>query len=113
MNDNIKKMSEYKEVYVTQLPISLYRAKLEIMTKHPEETVIVVAAKLSIDYNDWIAFIGYPEIREIKEEFQTETMKYFCDTLHTQQQVLDMGDILDERTARLLFPEWSEKRYRV
>jgi hypothetical protein len=112
MNLNIIKTQEHKELFVSQLPNTFYRKRLELFVSHPDETQVIVVARLSRNRDEWIAYIGYPTLDHIRTELQTETMKYYCTTLHTVTQVASYGDMLDENTAKQLFPEWADLKYR-
>lgn len=114
MNNNIHKTIESKEIFIGQLPNSLTKSRLELFVKYPDESCIVVVARLSPEYNDWLAYIGYPNIEDLKEELKDSlSITYHCETIGTNLEVLAKGDLLDADTARALFPNWSHLKYRM
>ena len=57
MNLNISKTQEHKELFVSQLPNTFYRQRLEFYVTHPEETQVIVVAVLLRQRDEWIAYI--------------------------------------------------------
>lgn len=107
------KTIESKEVFISQFPNSFTRTMLELMVKHPNESYIVVVAKLYPDYNEWLAYHGYPDVDDLEEEYKDGSIAHYCKTIRTDVQVLAKGDVLDTRTAKALFPERSHLKYRM
>lgn len=112
MNNNIRLTEEVKTIFVSDLPNCYYKERMTDMVKNPETTLIITVAKLGTIL-DWACYIGWPEISELKEEYQTSDNYYYCSTLHSKNQVLAYGDKLEKETADQLFPNWSELKYRT
>jgi hypothetical protein len=101
---------QYKEVQIKDLPEGYYRGQLEQLVQN-QHTKVVVVAKEGYN-NDWAAYIGWPQLHELKPQYQASgNYEYYCERVHRPQDVADRGDKFPENEARELFPD-IKLRYR-
>lgn len=111
MNNNMKRVSETKMVAVSDLPDGYFKERLTELARDTSVIVYVVAKAGSI--GDWAAYIGFPEIEDMKDQYKDDYhYYYYCTNVHHPQGVLDHGDKLDRSMAIQLFPNWKDMRYR-
>lgn len=98
-----------KQVEVQDLPDGWFKERLMLIAKSPSSNVWVVAKDGTI--GDWACYIGYPD--EVSEygASQDDT-GWYRQALTHPHGVMDYGDKVDEATARALFPEKADQRYR-
>lgn len=103
-------ISAYKEVSIKNLPNCYAKECLSNMvTDQNLATVNVVAV---VGYvKDWSAYIGFPDFSFINEE-NKEHCRYYCYQVRDIYSVASNGDKLDERSARIIFPEYKDLKYR-
>ena len=114
MNTNIQETNtQYREIPISQLPeYCSMKTQVSQWVKDVNRANIFVVAK-SDDLGEWIAYIGYPNLEMIKDEYASfGGIVYACTTISSKEQVLKRGDVLDKESAKQLFPEWSYRRYR-
>jgi len=98
-----------RQVEVQALPESYYRERLMLIAKAPTSKVWVVAKDGMI--GDWACYIGFPD--EMSEYGITQDPSgWYRLNLTNPYGVESNGDKVDEATARALFPEKKDQRYR-
>lgn len=117
----VKGIDKYKEqgttISIDKLPECPHKTKLlkevtDITSK------ICVVASFNQQSNKWSCYAGYPDIRDLKPLNGTEgqstarmDLEWSCEYVRNREQVLFLGDKLNEETARILFPDWKELEY--
>lgn len=99
-----------KKVRICDLADGWFREKLTMMTIDQQQPVWVCGKPGSSD--DWAAYIGHPDLSNVREDFREELSKYLYARLTTPDGVISRGDKLFEEEARPLFPEYDHLRYR-
>ena len=109
-----KTNTQYREIPISRLPEHCaLRVQVENWVTDKNKATVYVVAKEN-QLGEWAAFIGYPSLENVRKEYsELEWVVYHCSLISSVQQVERMGDMLDPDTARMLFPEWSYKRYRL
>jgi hypothetical protein len=112
MNMNIKRTNtQYREIPVFNLPDCAFRERLEMWVDDLAHTTVIVVAQEN-EYGEWISYIGYPALEQIKSNLQNVGyVKDMCE-IRTWEQVLKLGETLSRRDAIAIFPEWRNKRYK-
>ena len=115
MNQNIQQTNiQFREIPISQLPDTCKsKNTLKTWVIDPDKTSVFVVAKTD-NSHFWIAYIGYPTLDKVSEDLRNQPfIQYHCTNMSSQVQVLAYGDVLDEQSARELFPEWDYRRYRT
>ena len=115
MNNNIKQTNiQFREIPISQLPDTCFmKNRITAWVKDPNKSTVFVVAKAD-NSHFWIAYIGYPSLDKVSEDLRNQPfIQYHCTNMSTDTQVLAYGDVLDEQSARELFPEWDYRRYRT
>lgn len=111
----VNRKQEGKTVSLNDLPACQHKTMLlEKVTNPKTSKICVVAVKLS---RSWVAYVGYPDVRDLKINLDmnsdiNQQLVWDCEHIHNVEQVLMLGNFLNEETARALFPEWRELKYK-
>lgn len=106
---------EGKTITASQLPqqsIHMMRMK-----KYINDLDSVKLCVIAIKKHDkaWEAFVGYPDIRDLKanykDEMYWETYEWCCENVRNVEQVKMMGEKLSKQDAMILFPDWAVLSY--
>ena len=110
MNNNIKVLEYGKTISISQLPECRHKIRLQNIVINTNAKICVVAIA---NGERWEAFAGWPDIQDMKLEPVISLMDYEwnCENIRDQEQVLIMGEKLNEETAKQLFPDWANKEY--
>lgn len=112
LDNNVRMLENGKTISVSQLPDSRHKARLQSLVMDADQSSVVVVALSNQDMT-WQAYIGYPDIRDLKPIVKDYTdVSWCCENIRDRVQVMMMGDKLDRETAVQLFPEWSNKVYK-
>jgi hypothetical protein len=69
------------------------------------DTGAQVNVVLTLDGGQYVAYIGYPDKNDLRPELRSSShMVHHCETIRTPQQVVKLGDRLDDETRDYLFP---------
>lgn len=112
LDQNVRMLENGKTISISQLPDSRHKTRLLNLVMNAEQSKVVVVALANSD-NTWQAYIGYPDIRDLRPIVDDYTdVAWCCENIRDRTQVLMMGDKLDRETAIVLFPEWGNKVYK-
>src|SRR3990172_9583137 len=107
MNNNIKVTEQGITVSIQNIPECIIKARLMYIVKNPNAKICVVARQLLPD-GTWVAYAGYPDVRELKSENGIESRyRWFCQSIRDRKQVVMLGDLLPFNVATELFPDWD------
>ena len=102
-------MENARHICIKDLPQGYFKERLMQIAKAPTSKVWVVAKDGMI--GDWACYIGWPD--EVSEYGSTQDPTgWYRQQLTHWQGVMRNGDKVDKATARALFPEKAEQRYR-
>lgn len=101
-----------KSIPVSNLPHGYERNMMSKMVKEPKHTTVFVVALKDELSNEWEAKIGWPSFDDLKNEYRTNNVRWYCENVNGINGVSVLGDKLTEETARILFPEYADKPYR-
>ena len=105
MIKNLKRIEEFEEhktVRICDLPECQYKRELTELVEDDKSTVNIVAFSGG-PY--WAAYIGYPAYQALKYQYQSFSYLYLCMNVREFEGVKSNGEKLDEKDARILFPE--------
>lgn len=90
-------------ISISGLPSSCqHKSRLESYVSSPSASVNIV---LTLESGQFVAYIGYPDIKDLKPELQnSRDILYHCNRIRSHNQVAQLGDRLDEATRDFLFP---------
>lgn len=114
-NSNITQTNiQYREIAIASLPEACYvKYKLQGWVKDASKASIFVVAKIGVS-GDWTVYTGYPNINDVSDELKhLPSVEYHCTNFHHMKSVLMYGDVLDQQSAEMIFPEWKYMRYRT
>lgn len=96
---------EFKLITINDLPECYWKEHIvEIVTDPAVADVYVVMREGSA--NDWASYIGFPKLEDCKFECRgRQNLLYYCTSVREPSDVAESGDKLDEKTARLIFPD--------
>lgn len=118
-NNNIKKLEEGRTISVSDLPECINKARYLNIVQNAKEAKVVALAIFDEATDTWLAYIGWPDVRDLKMKLQEPNdlrgcdWLWLCENVRDVEQVRILGDLLEENIARQLFNDWwGEKRYK-
>ena len=102
---------EAKNLAIAELPKCYFRESLTSMVKDASVARVNVVAKRGGRGDDWAAYIGWPTLKDLKQEHVSDYTVHLCTRVVSVNQVLYYGDKLSESVAALIFPRWNEAFY--
>ena len=114
----VKRLEEGKTISVIDLPDCVHKSRYINIVQDAKQSKVVVIAVLDDIDNTWEAYIGWPDVRDLRpvvKDFMTELdWLWFCENIRDAEQVKMLGDKLSEEVARLLFVDgWKDKQYKA
>jgi len=98
---------ETLEVSVQNLPPGRMRDMLLPRVEKPAQAIIQVV--VLEQWGSVAAYAGYPRLEELREKSRTVQMQYHCSEIHTQEQVIKLGNRLSTKEAQWLFPRLADR----
>ncbi len=113
VKDNVKIMENGMTISISKLPDSKVKERLSNIVMDATQSKVVVVALLDKD-DKWRAYIGYPDIRDLKPIITDYTVDipWMCQNVRDRIQVMMMGELLPKEVAGKLFPDWDIEKYK-
>lgn len=102
---------EGKTISVGNLP-DCYHKEMLLQFSDKEGKICVVACRSGIQ-NRWVAYAGFPDLKDTKfnDSDFTDIRYWSCQYVHDVASVKMLGEIIEPETAAQLFPDWDIEQY--
>ena len=114
----VKRLEEGKTINVIDLPDCIHKSRYTNIVQDAKQSKVVAIAALNETDGTWEAYIGWPDVRDLKVKAELPELDdfdwlWFCENIRDAEQVKMLGDKLSKDVAEILFPDWKSKPYKV
>ncbi len=100
-----------KTISINDLPACDKKDYFLSIVNNPSAMICVVAVQKT---SYWIAYIGHPDFNELRDDAKEMSLPaWMASHTHDRQGVIMYGDMLSEKIARILFPDWNKVPYKA
>jgi hypothetical protein len=102
-----------RTISIENLPECALKNQLLMIAE--KEAIICIVAVRHNENGSWVAYSGYPDVKDlkIKDTQDNSVMFWNCEHIRSVENVKMLGEIIDIETAAKLFPDWDRNKYKV